>query len=66
MLPRGDDGLYADLKLHDTNLSFIKSHDGDRQRIGQSGQAIRLVIVVKRVENLDYSIISYAQSYCLQ
>jgi hypothetical protein len=46
--------LDAGLELDDANLRvFVERHDGDFEHVGQTSQAVGLVLVVERVENLD-------------
>jgi hypothetical protein len=53
-LPGSDDCLDACLEFYDADLSsLIKRHDGNAQGVGQTCQAVRLVLVVERVEDLD-------------
>lgn len=49
-----DDGLDALAELHDADLRRLVDGDrGNAEDVGEAGQAVCLVVVVERVEDLD-------------
>jgi hypothetical protein len=52
--PSGYYRLDASLQLHDAQLGgFVKGKCRNVQGTGQAGQAVRLILIIERVKNLD-------------
>jgi hypothetical protein len=53
--PCSDYCLNTGLELDDSDLRvLVERDDGDTQRVGEPGEAVGLVLVVERVQHLDY------------
>lgn len=53
-IPSSNDGLDACLEVDDADLRvFVKRYDGNGEGVWQTGQAVRLVLIIKCVEHLD-------------